>query len=495
MIQAHQRLIIVSNRLPFVLRRQHNGSWQVKAGSGGLVTALAPVLRNRGGVWIGWPGTVEQGPDVDQAVQSAVANAGYDLAPVHLTAEEREGFYFGFANQIVWPLFHDMQSQCNFDPAFWHAYEQVNHKYAAVVASQARADDFIWVHDYHLMEVGRLLRERGLPWRINFFLHIPFPPLDIFLKLPKRVSLLRSLLSFDLVGLQTQRDRRNFLQCVRVLLPDADIASEGGLHVVYYHGRAVRVGSFPIGIDYKGFDTQARSDDVARRARDLHADMPERQIMLGVDRLDYTKGIVERLLAFRHALATYPELQRKLNMVQIVVPSRTDIPMYQTLKERLERLVGEINGQYTQTGWVPIHYIFRSLDFHELLAYYRAAEIMLVTSLKDGMNLVAKEYCACDVDLKGALVLSEFTGAAYEMRRNALLVNPYDIEGTAEAIREAFLLPAGTRQERMRRLRRMVESHDIFWWVSSFMRAAIAKDLTAFPVLDELSGVAADAVE
>lgn len=476
-------LTVVSNRLPFVLTRGDDGRHAMRPGSGGLVTALLPVLRDRGGSWIGWHGASEAVENLDTVLGEAAAESGYNLHAVTLTEEERHKFYHGFSNEIIWPLFHDLQSLCNFDPSYWRCYCDVNRKYAETVAQHAVDGDFIWVHDYHLMHVGAELRRLGVKVKTAFFLHIPFPSLDIFVKLPWRFALLHALLDYDLVGFQTLRDRRNFIQCVRALTEEAEVYGKGQIINIRLDGREVRVGSFPISIDYNDFVKRASTHEVADMAAELRARLPDRQLILGIDRLDYTKGIPNRLEAFRHALLRHPELRERVTLIQVVIPSREDIPRYHDLKSRIEGLVGEINGQFTRPGkWVPIQYIFRSLRPADLLAYYRAAEIGFVTPLKDGMNLVAKEYCACSIEEDCMLILSEFAGAAAQLQGGALLVNPYDIEGVADAIRRAFDMNLAERRARMRRLRRAIREQDVFWWVESFLRAAIAKDLSAFPL-------------
>ncbi len=482
---AGNRLVVVSNRLPFVLTRT-NDRWTLKPGAGGLVSALAPVLRNRGGMWIGWPGSAENEiPDIDQILATATRDSGYTLKPVVLNTEEKEKFYQGFSNEIIWPLFHDLQSHCNFDPSYWRTYEEVNRKFARIVARNYKPEDFIWVHDYHLINVAKELHQMGLRARVGFFLHIPFPPLDIFLKLPWRFQMLHALLEYDLIGFQTLRDRRNFIQCVRTLIPDVTLIGKGQVITARLGTREVRIGAFPIGIDYNEFAKRAASSEVTVRTEQLHQDLRDRQIILGIDRLDYTKGIADRFEAFRNLLQRYPELHRRVTLIQVAVPSREDIPRYHELKMDIERRVGEINGQFTQSGWVPIHYIFRNLTREELLAYYRAASIALVTPLKDGMNLVAKEYCAANIDETGLLILSEFAGAASQLQRGAFLVNPYSAEGVADAIFRAFHTPPSERRSAMRKLRRSVRDYDIYWWVDSFLRAAIAKDLSDFPAPEE----------
>jgi trehalose 6-phosphate synthase/phosphatase len=480
------RLITVSNRLPIVVDRAADGEWRIEPGAGGLITALAPVLRNRGGVWIGWPGTVEEDAlDLEPLLRRATGHSGYVLKPVTLTAEERDKFYLGFSNEIIWPLFHDLQTRCNFDPTYWATYEAVNRMFAQVVARSSRPGDYIWVHDYHLINVASELRALGVANAIGFFLHIPFPSLDIFLKLPWRFQILRALLAYDVIGFQTLRDRRNFVQCIRALLKDVLVEGKGQVIAAQVEGRTVRAGVFPIGIDFQEFSQQAASGEVAEAARSFHAGFSNRTIIFSSDRLDYTKGIPEKLAAFRHALRRYPELRERVTLVQLIVPSREDIPEYGGLKAEIERLVGEINGQFTGAAWAPIHYMYHSVQRAELLSYYRASEIALITPLKDGMNLVAKEYCAASLE-SGVLILSEFAGAAAQLQRDALLVNPYDVEGVAAAIHRAWTMAPEERRARMRNLRRGIRERDIFWWVDSFLRAGTARELGDFTLLEEV---------
>jgi trehalose 6-phosphate synthase/phosphatase len=482
MARTRERLIVVSNRLPFVFKRTSAGDWEIEPGGGGLVTALVPVLRHRGGTWIGWPGLAEVSRELAAKLDAVGAGLGYQLRGVQLTAGEVRDFYEGFSNQIIWPLFHDLVSLCNFDPAYWRIYCNVNRKFAKVVREASEAGDFIWVHDYHLMNVAANLRALGSKARTGFFLHIPFPPIDIFLKLPWRLELLEALLQFDLIGLQTPRDRRNFVQCARALVRDFEVEGRGQVVIARVGNRTVRIGSFPISIDYNAFLRQASSAEVAGKSRELHALLPKRKLILGLDRLDYTKGIPQRLKAFHSLFSRYPDMRERVSLIQVVVPSREDIVEYQELKDEIEQLVGMINGSFVRPGgWVPVWYVYRSLTRTELLSYYRAADIALITPLKDGMNLVAKEYCACNVEEEGVLILSSFAGAASQLGRDALLVNPYDIEGVADAIRRAFRMEKAERQARMRRMRRHVREYDVFWWVDSFLRAAITKDLSAFP--------------
>lgn len=438
---------------------------------GGLVAALGPVLRDRGGVWVGWPGTTEPIP-IDQVTGALEAQAGYSVRPVLLDGEEVAGYYFGFSNEILWPLFHDLQNFCNFDPAYWTAYQAANRKFAEAVAPDVKKRDYVWVHDYHLTLLARELRALGVGCRIGFFLHTPFPPLDIFIKLPWRRQILLALLDFDLVGFQTARDRSNFVHCVSALLSGYHHDARRHVGTIEGPDRRVKVGGFPISIDFDEFEQQASQAVVESRKDELRNAIPDRRIILGVDRLDYSKGIPQKLRAFGNALERFPELQGGVSLVQVLVPSREDILQYQSLKADVEGLVSSINGSYTRPGWIPIHYMFRNLDRYELLAYYRAADVALVTPLKDGMNLVAKEYCAANKDGDGVLILSEFAGAARQLGKSSIVVNPYDIEGVADAIHQAYHMDVAERRARMQRLRTTIRKRDIFWWVDVFLKEA-----------------------
>ncbi|HTG33123.1 MAG TPA: trehalose-6-phosphate synthase [Thermoanaerobaculia bacterium] len=480
-----QRLLVVSNRLPIVLEKKSDG-WGLKPGAGGLVSALAPVLSHRGGLWVGWPGmALERGGAWEAVLDAGYKERGYDLLPVLLSEEEVKDFYEGFANGILWPLFHDLLGQCNFDPSFWYAYLQVNEKFAGSVLHNSREGDFIWVQDYQLIHVAEYIRHQDESARIGFFLHIPFPPLDNLLRLPWRGQILRALLAYDLLGFQTPRDSRNFLTCIENLLPEVEIEERGPITEVRAGSHTVRVGAFPIGIDFRSFDTAARSDEVTRRTAELRQRMGPAQIIVGVDRLDYTKGLLERLKAFRNALQRHEELREQVILFQFVVPSREGVPEYQALKAEIDRLVGEINGEFSMAGWVPVHYHYKSLARRDLLALYRMARVCLVTSIKDGMNLVAKEFCAAQVDGDGVLILSEFAGAAAQLQAGALLVNPHDIEGTADALKAAFEMDEEERRRRMEEMRTIVREQDIFWWVDYYLQAALGTVPHDFRALKE----------
>ncbi len=466
-MSSSRRLIVVSNRLPVTIEAEGSG-YRLQPSSGGLVSALRPVLRDDS-CWIGWAGS-----EAVHAHQYLLqSDSTRSLVPVFLTAAEKACFYHGCCNEIIWPLFHDLQSRCNFDPAYWDVYCQVTEKFADAVERTARRDDFVWVHDYHLMLLAEALRERESRLTLAYFHHIPFPAPDIFEKLPWRKEILRGLLHFNTVGFQTARDRRNFIASLRRCLGEVEIKRLGERMLVTAEGLCTLVGIFPVSVDFQQFTELALDPAIAAGASQIQAGINGEQIVLGVDRLDYTKGIPERLLAFRNLLEVNRDLHRRLTLVQVVVPSREEIPKYKELKLTIERLVSEINGEYGSPGWTPVVYLHRCLSRRELVAYYRAADIALVTPLRDGMNLVAKEFCASRQDNGGVLVLSEFAGAARELKCGALLVNPYDTEGVASAIYRGFRMSGREQRVRMQRMRRWIQRHDVFRWCESFCSQSI----------------------
>ena len=460
-------IVIVSNRLP--VRMVGTGK-KVKLipGSGGLVTALAPVLRDRGGVWIGWDGFTGSRSHSELFKKESV-KIGYSLRPLSLTDQEIAHYYEGFSNATLWPLFHDFLDRCQFKQDDWNMYCAVNRKFAKAIAENSAKDDLVWIHDYHLLLVGKFLAELGVKRKLAFFNHIPFPPWDLFMRLPWRKEILEGILQYDLAGFQTERDRWNFVRCVRRIFPGVIVHGPQRNQVVEYNGKTSRVGSFPISIDFEGFNHLARSSEVADGAWYLHERLPNRKLVLGVDRLDYTKGILERLKAFEVLLDKYPDLHEKINLIQIVVPSRTTVNEYQEMKRAIDETVGRINGRFSFHDWVPIHYFYRSLDRLELVAFYRACEIALITPLKDGMNLVAKEYCAASIETKGVLILSEFAGASQQLGKSSLLVNPFNIEEVADQIYRAYSMDEAERKRRMRRLRVGVQRNTIFRWLEQFL--------------------------
>lgn len=468
---TRKNLTIVSNRLPIVLNRGPEGDgWDIQPGSGGLVTAMNPILERSGGHWIGWPGAASEELGDDRLPLDDL-DLGYTLHTVPLTKDEVDLYYRGFANSIVWPLFHNFPERCSFDSDFWHTYLRVNEKFAEVLDGVLGDDQPVWVHDYHLMHLAEKLRETNQTGQIGFFLHIPFPSLENFVKLPWRAEVLRALLSYDLLGFQSTRDRRHFIDCVTRLMPDATCNGDESLARVQINGREVRVGAFPIGLDFDEWSGRAASEEVEQRARLLRREFGPYQLILGIDRLDYTKGLIEKFHALERALEKHPELIESIMLFQLVVPSRENVPEYAALKREVDRLVGRINGRFSTTSWQPIRYLYNTVDAVELAALYRLADVALVTPLCDGMNLVCKEYVSCQVEESGALILGEMAGAAAQLKDGAIFVNPHDIDGTADAIHTAVNMPEEERRERMRLMRNIVDDSNVYRWAESYLDA------------------------
>ncbi len=481
MMGKHGRFVVVSNRLPVTIR-DDGGRLLVMPGSGGLVTAMSPVLQSRGGIWIGWPGKSEHASqdEVIGALDAGAEDRGFDLVPVFLPAEVADRYYEGFSNATIWPLFHDLQGRTVFEGAYYRAYLEANRLFADCVESCTGDRDFIWVHDYHLMDVARILRERGAKRTCAFFLHIPFPPPDIFMKLPWRREILEALFRYDLIGLQTFRDRRNFLHCVDDISPCAHVSGHGQVIRVERENRQISLGVFPIGIDAASFENTSLETNVRLEERQIRKASGNRKIILGVDRLDYTKGIPHRFRAFQKALETHPELRGNVTLIQIAVPSRQMVEGYAPLREEIEQIAGHINGRFTSSDWVPVVLLVRSMEREQLVAYYRAADIALITPLKDGMNLVCKEYCAARTEDTGVLILSEFAGAAAQLYKGALMVNPHDIDGTADAIASAASMSRTEQRRRMKILRQMIRQKNVYWWVDTFIQVASGRDAAGF---------------
>ncbi|HYD16754.1 MAG TPA: trehalose-6-phosphate synthase [Candidatus Nanoarchaeia archaeon] len=469
-----RRMVVVSNRLPVTLHDGPDG-FEVQASSGGLVSALLPIFREMGGSWIGWPGVADCSPEVSEVLKLECGPT-YSFEAVALSAKDRAMFYHGCSNEIIWPLFHDLQSRCRFDPAFWDSYTDVNTRFADSVQAITTQHDFVWVHDYHLMMVAAVLRERGSSVRLGYFHHIPFPSPDIFEKLPWRKQILEGLLSFNTVGFQSDRDRRNFVACAQRQLGKIRLQRTDNLYRIEFRGQSSTLGTFPISIDFDAWSQAARQPTVTEFTRDIRNGSKGRQLIVGIDRLDYTKGIPERLLAFAALLRDNPGRRKRVSLIQVAVPSREEIENYSDLRAQIERRVGEINGTYGSTDWCPVTYMHRSLAPEELLALYRAADVMLVTPLKDGMNLVAKEFCAARNDHSGVLILSEFAGAAAELRCGALLINPYDSHSICSALTRAMQMDRLSRAHRMRHMRDVIRKHDVYAWRDKFLAAAIAED-------------------
>ncbi|WP_435298554.1 alpha,alpha-trehalose-phosphate synthase (UDP-forming) [Timonella sp. A28] len=455
-------LVVVSNRLPVDLCVDGAGEVTWTRSPGGLVTALDPVVKNAQAAWVGWSGAP------DQTIEPFDA-AGTFLAPVELSAAEVAQYYEGFSNDTLWPLYHDVIAPPAYHRAWWDTYRRVNARFAHAAAKQAAEGATVWVHDYQLQLVPALLRQLRPDLRIGFFNHIPFPPFELFQQLPWRRQILDGLLGADVIGFQRRTDAANFRRAVQLLTAINARSERFTIKTDDGERRTVAAKAFPISIDSAAFNELARTPEVQQRAKEIRKELGNPDVvMLGVDRLDYTKGIRHRIKVYGELLHDERISVADCTLVQVASPSRENVEAYQDLREQVEILVGRINGEYGELGHTAIHYLHHSYPQDEMAALYLAADVMLVTSLRDGMNLVAKEYVAARHDLSGALVLSELTGAADELS-GAIMVNPHDIDGMKDAFMHAAHMPAAESRRRMRRLRRKVMHNDVSKWAHAFL--------------------------
>lgn len=458
------RVIVVSNRLPVALKRVGD-TWRVEKGAGGLATAMLPILERTKGIWIGWSGDSSGLSDEKRkSILERWANRDRYYA-VDLPAETVRGFYDGYSNKSIWPLFHHFPFIVKFNPDDWRAYVKANQIFCDAIVEHLRPGDAVWVHDYHLMLVPQMLREAMPQAKIGFFLHIPFPSSSVFRILPHREEMMRGLLGADYITFQTYSYLQHFRSSMLRIL-----GVENQMDRVQVGGRTVRLEALPIGIAPNQFTDLLASDLTTRkRLEELKLSFADRKIIIGVDRLDYTKGIPERLRAFRRFLSQSPEWHGRVVLIQVAVPSRERVSQYKELRKEVDELVGQINGQWSTPEWTPVIYLRRGIPRSELTALYAAADAALITPLRDGLNLVAKEYTACKSEGNGVLILSEFAGAAAEMGE-ALLINPYDEERTAEAIGRALTMPEEERRDRMLALYRRVIQNTVFVWGDRFIQ-------------------------
>ncbi|WP_242676895.1 trehalose-6-phosphate synthase [Rhodococcus sp. ABRD24] len=445
-----------------------DGTSRWKRSPGGLVTALEPILRNNKGAWVGWPGVADV--DLDPIVED-----GLDLYPIPLSAQEVADYYEGFSNATLWPLYHDVIVKPEYRREWWNAYVEVNRRFAEATSKAAAEGATVWIQDYQLQLVPKMLRMLRPDLTIGFFLHIPFPPVELFMQMPWRREIVEGLLGADLIGFHLPGGAENFLFLARRLAGQqtsrGSVGVRSKLGVVQVGFRNVRVGAFPISIDSGQLDELSRRKSIRDRAKQIRKELGNpKHIMLGVDRLDYTKGIDVRLDALYELLEEGRVDPADTVMVQLATPSRERVESYVQMRGAIEQTVSRINGEYAEVGRPVVHYIHRAIARDELVAFFVAADVMLVTPLRDGMNLVAKEYVACRSDLGGALLLSEFTGAAAELRQ-AFLCNPHDLDDVKDKMEAALTVGREEGRRHMRALRRQVLAHDVDRWAHSFLDA------------------------
>ncbi|AIZ65190.1 trehalose-6-phosphate synthase [Hymenobacter sp. DG25B] len=454
------RTIIVSNRLPTKVQRTED-DLTFQPSEGGLATGLGSIYKRDGNVWVGWPGLVVDNETEEAYVQEQLRPDS--MVPVFLTEGEIKDFYEGFSNSTLWPTFHYFAQYATYEQQHWDAYVAVNEKFCQAVLEQAGPHDTIWVHDYQLLLLPEMLRRARPEATIGFFLHIPFPSYELIRVLPWRKELLQGMLGADLIGFHTFGYMRHFLSAVSQLL---GYPSQNGQ--IETPTRAVLVDAFPMGIDYNRY-ARAAASKAAEQHEDAYREaLKEVRVILSIDRLDYTKGIAQRLRAFELLLQRYPEWREQVSLIMVVVPSRDQVPQYASLKEEIDELVGRINAQYRTITWNPIHYFYRSFPLEELASLYRLAEVALVTPMRDGMNLVAKEFIASKANQRGVLILSERAGAARELS-DALIINPTDMGQLAESMHDALVMPEDEQIQRMTAMQDLVRQYNVFAWTKLFM--------------------------
>ncbi|MBN2206354.1 MAG: bifunctional alpha,alpha-trehalose-phosphate synthase (UDP-forming)/trehalose-phosphatase [Candidatus Aminicenantes bacterium] len=448
-----------------VVRREQ--SLLFESSVGGLATGLAQFYKSEPSAWVGWPGIPLS--RIDDKEKRAIRERlmKESCHPVFLTGYEVDHFYHGFANRTIWPLFHYFPLHTVYNKVFWQVYENVNEKFADAVAGLVRPGDKIWIHDYHLLLLPELIRRRKPEAAIGFFLHIPFPSYELFRLLPWREAILRGLLGADLVGFHTESYGRHFIESASRIL-----GVQAGPGRIRIGPRTVKVGAFPMGIHFERFSSASSDPRVRREVEKIEKRCVGRKIILSVDRLDYSKGIPQRLEAYELFLEKHPAWREKVTLIMIAVPSRVSVPTYAQLKKSVDESVGRINGRFGTIGWVPIWYHYRALPFESLASHYRAADVCLVTPLRDGMNLIAKEYLASRDAGDGVLVLSEMAGSAAELG-GSILVNPNNVEEMAEAVKEALSLNPAEQVRRNEPMRRLIESHTVVRWARDFLAALV----------------------
>ncbi len=465
------RLIIVSNRLPVSLEKVEN-SFKSIVSAGGLATGLKSYHQKNDSVWIGWPGWMPANSKEEAEINEILAKE--QCSPVFLDERFIELYYDGFSNSTLWPLFHYFTEFTEFNELHWEAYKEVNQRFADAVIAQAKPNDQVWVHDYQLLLVPELIKKERPDLNIGFFLHIPFPSYEVFRILPWRKELLNGILGADLIGFHTYDYARHFISSAKRLL-----GCDNDFSTLSHNGRQVYIDVFPMGIDYDKFKNKAlevQSKPIQERSKQHQdidrflLDSPDRQLILSIDRLDYTKGIPERIKAFRRLLIDHPEFKEKVSLVMLTVPSRVDVEQYQSLKKEIEELVGGINGEFGTLNWNPIIYFYRSLPFDNLIELYSSSEIALLTPLRDGMNLVAKEFIASKTNGRGVLILSEMAGATKELGE-ALLVNPNNIKDVSDAIYKALVMADDKKIKAITVMQKRIERYDVHKWASEFVIA------------------------
>jgi trehalose 6-phosphate synthase/phosphatase len=488
------KIHIVSNRLPLSIN-QEDDSFSLSPSVGGLATGMRSVYKEYGGKWIGWPGLAKDDLTDDEIVEIDDKLVEEDCLAVHLTKEEINLYYEGFSNNVIWPLFHYFAQFIDYNPDYWEAYQKVNHKFAKKALEIIDDGDIVWIHDYQLLLVPEMIKSVKPNVTIGFFLHIPFPSFEVFRILPWRNELIRGMLGADLIGFHTYDYERHFFSSVRRLL-----GYEISFNEIHLEDRIILADAFPMGIDYEKFENLAKeiAHKPLQERSELHRELekyflvsPNRKLILSIDRLDYTKGIPNRLHAFEKFLNKYPEFKSQVSLIMLVVPSRDEVEQYKLLKSEVDELVGRINGQYGDVNYTPVWYFYRSLPFENLIELYSTSDVALITPVRDGMNLVAKEYIACRVNQSGVLIISEMAGAVKELGE-AIIINPNNEDEIADGIQQALTMPMEEQRRRMRYLQDRIRRYDIFKWSGEFIKSmkkveGIQRNFLAKKITSEVS--------
>ncbi len=474
-----ENIILVSALIPVSIEEE-NGEYKAKVSPGGLITTLSQSIKGKSVKWFGWYGFEKFSKHIEELIIEEGKKKGLNLFPISLSKEEIYNFFNMFSNGVIWPLFHSFTQYCRFNEDYWHFYKKANEKFARKILKHIDKDTVLWVHDYHFFLLPKYIKEKNKNVKINFFLHIPFPSPEIFLKLPWRKEIIDGFLNFDFAGFHTQIDKENFINCVKhfynVKEEKADYFTD-----IYIQGKKIRLASIPISIDFNFYDKSARKKETVKIFKDLKEKYKDKHLIISVDRIDYTKGLVEKLNGYRRFLEKYPEYREKVVLMISTAPNVKKLPEYENLEKEFHHKIAEINGSLGTENWRPVLFINRRLSLEELTAYYRTADISLITPIKDGLNIVCKEYAASNVDLNGAVILSEFAGASTEIGDFVYLVNPNDIENIADTIKKVIEEKQEIKKEKMENLRKHINKFNIYWWAETYFKIAEGKNINNFP--------------
>ena len=480
-MKNYERVILVSALLPVSVKEVKRGEYQVRVSPGGLITTLSQSIKGKKVKWFGWYGFHKHSKKIEQLIKESGEKEGFDLYPVSLTEDEIENFFNNFSNGVIWPLFHTFPQYCRFEEEYWQYYKKVNEKFAEKILKNIDDNTVVWVHDYHFFLLPEILKKKKPDLKIYFFLHIPFPTFENFLKLPWRRDILHGLLHYDFIGFHTKIDRNNFITCVKHFFSVKEKVKEPVVELIF-ENKKIKTASIPISIDFSKYDNLARSSEVEKIYKELKQRYDDKFLILSIDRIDYTKGLVEKLDAYRRFLEKYPQYLEKVVLLVSTAPNVKNLPEYKELEREFHHKIAEINGTFGTSDWRPVHFINKRLDFYELFAYYRVSDVCFINSIKDGLNIVCKEYASSNIDETGAVLLSEFAGASTEIKEYVYLINPYDREGIADTL-NSLLKETNKKREKMKGLREHISKFDIHWWGETYFKLAEGKKVKRFPKL------------